>query len=132
MPQDNDHADVPVTKNSKTEGPIPSAWRPVLKNIVDAFVRQDYRLADGVLGVAPVSEETDTQIREYIEDYGAKLVGLPQEAWDTSVCIWMHDHWDALIDLWTEEEGSSDLVMQVRVSEADSRYVVTVHMIYVP
>jgi hypothetical protein len=132
MPPHNDDSDVPVTKNSETEGPIPSAWRPVLKDIVDAFVRQDYRLADGVLGVAPVSEETATQILEYIEDYGAKLVALPQEAWDTSVYIWMHDHWDALIDLWTEEEGSSDLVMQVRVSEADSRYVVTVHMVYVP
>jgi hypothetical protein len=132
MPPHNDHPNVPVTKNSETEGPIPSAWRPVLKDIVDAFVRQDYRLADGILGVAPVSEETATQIREYIEDYGATLVGLPQKAWDTSVCIWMHDHWDALTDLWTEEEGNSDLVMQVRVSEADSRYVVTVHMVYVP
>lgn len=44
----------------------------------------------------------------------------------------MGDHWDALIDLWTEEEGSSDLVMQVRVSEVDSEFLVAVHMVYVP
>lgn len=103
-----------------------------MKDIVDAFVRQDYRLADGVIGVTPVSEQTATQIREYIEEYDAKLVELPQETWNTSVNIWMRDHWDALIDLWTEEQGSSDLVLQVRVSEAGSGYVVTVHMVYVP
>jgi hypothetical protein len=44
----------------------------------------------------------------------------------------MGDHWDALIDLWTEEEGSSDLVLQVHVSEVDSEFLVTVNMVYVP
>jgi hypothetical protein len=128
----NEHTEVPVTKDSENEGPIPSAWRPALKNIVDAFVRHDYRLADGVAGVAPVSEETATQIRTYIQDYGAKLVSLPQESWATSVCIWMDDHWDALIDLWSEEEGSSDLVLQVHVSDVGSEPLVTVYMVYVP
>lgn len=128
----DEHTVVPVTKDSDNEGPIPSAWRPILKNIIDAFVRHDYRLADGVAGVAPVSEETATQIRTYIQEYGAKLVSLPQESWATSVCIWMGDHWDALIDLWTEEEGSSDLVLQVHVSEVDSEFLVTVYMVYVP
>jgi hypothetical protein len=33
----NEHAEVPVTKNSESEGPIPSVWRLTLKNIVDAF-----------------------------------------------------------------------------------------------
>jgi hypothetical protein len=128
----DEHTEVPVTKDLGNEGPIPSVWRPTLKSIVDTFVRHDYRLADGVSGVAPVSEETATQIRTYIQEYGAKLVSLPQESWVTSVCIWMGDHWDALIDLWTEEEGSSDLVMQVRVSEVDSEFLVGVHMVYVP
>jgi hypothetical protein len=128
----NEHTEVPVTKDSENEGPIPSAWRPALKNIVDAFVRHDYRLADGVPGVAPVSEETATQIRAYIQEYGAKLIWLPQESWATSVCIWMGDHWDALIDLWTEEEGRTDLVFQAYVSEVDSEFLVTVYMVYVP
>lgn len=128
----NEQTEIPVTKDSENAGPIPSAWRPTLKNIVDAFVRHDYRLADGIAGVAPVSEETATQIRTYIQEYGAKLVPLPHESWDSSVCIWMVDHWDALIDLWTEEEGSSDLVLQVHVSELGGEPVVTVHMVYVP
>lgn len=132
MRPDNEHAVVPVTKDSENEGPIPSAWRPTLKEIVDAFVRLDYGLADGVPGVAPVSEETALQIREYIEEYGARLVALPEATWDTSVCIWMGNHWDALVDLWTEEEGSSDLVLQVRLAEAADGYAVTVHLVYVP
>ena len=44
----------------------------------------------------------------------------------------MRDHWDALIDLWTEEEGSGDLVLRVRVSEVDSEFLVAVYMVYVP
>jgi hypothetical protein len=128
----DEHTVVPITKDSENEGPIPSAWRPTLKNIVDAFVRHDYRLADGVAGVAPVSDETATQIRTYIQEYGATLVSLPQESWATSVCIWMGDRWDALIDLWTEEEGSSDLALQVHVLEVDSGFPMTVYMVYVP
>jgi hypothetical protein len=128
----NERAVVPVTKDSENEGPIPSAWRPTLQNIVDAFVRHDYSLADEVAGAAPVSQETETQIRTYIQEYGAKLVSLPQESWATSVCIWMGDHWDALIDLWTEEEGSSDLALQVHVSDVGSEPLVNVYMIYVP
>lgn len=127
-----EHLEVPVTKDAHNEGPIPSAWRPVLKSIVDAFARGDYGLKDGLSGVAPISEETAAQVCEYIEDYGAKLIELPPQSWDTSVCIWMGDRWDALVDLWTEDEGRSDLVLQVDVSEADSGYVVAIVMVYVP
>lgn len=132
MQRSDEHTVVLVTKDSENEGPIPSAWRPTLKNIVDAFVRHDYHLTDGLAGVAAVSEETATQIRTYIQEYGATLVLLPQESWATSACIWTGDHWDALIDLWTEEEGNSDLVLQVHVSEVGGEFLVTVYMVYVP
>lgn len=79
-----------------------------------------------------MSEKTATQIRTYIQGYGATLVSIPQASWATSVCIWMGDHWDALIDLWTEEEGISDLVLHVHVSEVGSESLVTVYMVYVP
>lgn len=132
MQPHNEQPEIPVVRNSESEGPIPSAWRPILTNIVDAFVRHDYGLADPIMGVTPVPAATATQVGRYIEEYGATLIALPQASWDTSVCIWMEDHWDALIDLWTKEEGSSDLVLQVHVSEVESKYVVTVYMVYVP
>jgi hypothetical protein len=127
-----DNAEIPVRKDAEREGPIPSAWRPVLSRIVEALADHDYCLNVSVAGVAPVSAKTAEQIRCYIQNYGATLTALPDEVWNTSVCIWMGDHWDALIDLWTDEEGSSDLVLQVRISESDGAYVVDLHMVYVP
>lgn len=127
-----DSGDVAVVKDSYSEGPIPTAWRPTLESIVDAFARHDYGLADGVPGVRPLSTDSASHIRGAIEDYGATLVPLPPASWTTSVCIWMGGHWDALVDLWTEEEGSSDLVLQGRVEEADDGFDITVHMVYVP
>jgi hypothetical protein len=106
----------PITKDAENEVQIPADWRPVLAHIVDAFVRHDYRLSIGVPGVAPVSKETAAQIERYIKNYGATLIQLPKESWNTSACIWMEDRWDALIDLWTAEEGRSDLVLQVHIS----------------
>ena len=57
---------------------------------------------------------------------------LPEETWDSSVCIWMGVRWDALIDLWTSSEGRSDLVLSLRVSEDGSGFKFDVYMVYVP
>ena len=74
-----------------------------------AFVQRDYRLSAGVPGVAPVTDDTAAHIEKYIENYGEALVELPEETWDSSVCIWQGKCWDALVDLWTRAEGRSDL-----------------------
>lgn len=123
--------EVPAVKD-EAQRPIPSAWRPVFVGIVDAFVRHDYLLQAGVPGVAPVSEDTAAHIRDYVQDYGATLAALPEESWETSVCMWTGTHWDALVDLWTEEEGRSDLVLQARVRETGDGDMVDIHMVYVP
>jgi hypothetical protein len=70
--------------------------------------------------VAPVSAETAKQIREYLEDYGATLVALDPDTWESSVSLWMGDKWEVLVDLWTEEEGRSDLVLHLYVREDGS------------
>jgi hypothetical protein len=112
--------------------PIPLAWRQTFRDIVTAFVAGDYRLEGGVTGVEPVSAETATQIQNYIQDYGTTLVELPEDTWDSSVCIWTGSSWDALIDLWTQEEGRSDLVLQTRVTKSDPDLSVRLHLVYVP
>lgn len=126
-----DESEIPPVKD-EAERLIPSAWRPTFVRIVDALVRRDYRLQAGVPGVAPVSEDTAAHIRDYVQDYGATLAALPEESWETSLCHWTGSHWDALVDLWTEEEGRSDLVLEVRVRETDDGCLVNVHMVYVP
>ena len=121
-----------AVKDEKTQLPIPSAWRLVICEVVKALVNHDYNISDALPEVEPISAETATQIREYIQDYGETLTELPKEAWSTSVCIWMGEHWDALIDLWTISEGRSDLVLSVKVTEANNNFRFHIYMVYVP
>ena len=120
-------------KESGAQQPIPTAWRPIICAIVRAFVSHDYQLKAGVAGVSAVSTETAEQISRYIQDYGSDLVPLPEATWDSSVCMWQEDRWDALIDLWSVSEGRSDLVLSLHVSEVQGGGLeFCVYMVYVP
>ena len=121
-----------VEKDEENERPIPTVWRSTFSKIVDAFSKKDYSLSSGIAGVSSVSNETATHIKEYIQDYGEELVQLSDETWDSSICIWMGNHWDVLIDLWTAGEGRSDLVLGAQVTEEDSSYIIDIGMVYVP
>lgn len=124
--------EVPVLKND-SENAVPTCWRPVLRGIVDALAAKDFALEGGVLGVESVSSAQAEHIQNYVENYGAMLVTLPDEAWETSLCMWNgRDSWDVLVDLWTQTEGRSDLVLSVRVKEKASDYAFKIHMVYVP
>jgi hypothetical protein len=122
----------PAVKDKDAEHPIAGAWRPMLAEVVRSFVEGDYGLAEGVRGVEPVSAETAEHIRAYLADYGATLVELPDDTWRTSVAQWMGTGWDILVDLWTAEEGRSDLVLAGWVDETDAGPHLTIHMVYVP
>ena len=124
--------DVLPVKDETAERPIPTAWRPVYRQIVEALVRKDYRLESGILGVQQVSAQTAAQIRDYIDSYGADLVTLSEETWKSSICIWIDPFWDVLVDLWTESEGRSDMVLSTRVREEEQGYVFEIYMVYVP
>jgi hypothetical protein len=119
-------------KDENAAGPIASAWRPVLREIVAAFARGDYPLERGLPGVSPISAEKADQIRNYIASYGETVTNLPEEAWTTSECQWMGTHWELLVDLWTVESGESDLVLNVRVFEHDGDFRYEVDSVHVP
>jgi hypothetical protein len=121
-----------LANKDEVERPIPTAWRGVLQDIVEAFVAGDYRLERGIASVEPVSTETAVRIAGNLRDFGATLVALPEATWISSVCIWFGDHWDALIDLWTRDEGPSDLVLHVRVADASPGFYFKIHLVYVP
>jgi hypothetical protein len=132
MTDSNSDAEVLAVKDESHQLPIPSAWRPVFRKIVGAIVQRDYRLSAGVPGVAPVADNTAAQIEKYIAGYGETLVDLPEETWDSSVCIWQVKRWDALVDLWTRREGRSDLVLSAHVFESDAGFEFHIDMVYVP
>ncbi|WMJ68356.1 hypothetical protein [Stenotrophomonas sp. 24(2023)] len=73
-----------------------------------------------------------TSAQEYIRAYGAHLKALPEESWNSSLCIWYGEFWNVLVDLYTEEEGRSDLVLQVHIHEAPNGYRYDVIQVYVP
>jgi len=127
----NDETALPI-KDEEAEHPIPLVWRPTFSAIVRAFTKGDYQLACGVAGVDPVSAERAEQMQGYVVDYGATLVELPDDTWDTSVAQWYDPYWDFLVDLWTAEEGPSDLVLSGRVVETADGYRFTLSLVYVP
>jgi hypothetical protein len=88
--------------------------------------------SSSVAGVDAVSPKTADHIRRYLQSYGATLVELPEAAWETSVAQWMETHWDVLVDLWTAEEGPSDLVLAGEMRDTDDGPRFSIHLVYVP
>ena len=121
-----------VEKNEDNELPIPSIWRLKFKEIISAFVKEDYNLSSEIKNVTPVSVETAKQIKEYIEDYGEQLIELPNETWNSSTYIYYGNYWNVLIDLYTKEEGFSDLVLNAEIRENNNEYIIDIKLVYVP
>lgn len=122
----------PAVKDPDAAHPIAGAGRPMLREGVRRFVQGDDHLAQGVPGVEPVSTATAEQVGDYLAHYGATLAELPDDTWQMSVAQWMETHWDILVDLWTAEEGRSDLVPEGKVIETSTGPRLTFHMVYVP
>ena len=112
--------------------PVPDAWKGTLCSIVRAFLRKDFCLSAPITGVDPVADEVASQIEEFISDYGVSLIELPHETWNSSCAQWMGDRWNVLVDLWSEEEGRSDLVLECVVTESNEDFRFKVHLVYVP
>lgn len=122
---------VPV-KDGASERPIPHAWRDALAAMVHALARGDYSLTSLPDWCIKPTPEDAARIGAAISAYGATLTELPAASWDTSVCIWYDPVWDALVDLWSVEEGRSDPVLHARIRETDSGYGYEAHLVYVP
>lgn len=125
-------ADKVPRKDIDQAHPIAMSWRPVLVEIVNAFVKGDYELKEGIPWVDPVSAETADHIRKSIAGYGATLTDIPEATWKTSCAQWMGDRWEVLVDLWTREEGRSDLVLHLNAFESNDGYRFEIYLVYVP
>ena|SRR5689334_23253977 len=121
-----------AVKDEDAAHPVAATWRPTLCEIVHAIVHGDLSVGTAIEGVEPVSSETAEHIKANVATYGASLVELPEETWETSVAQWMGTHWEVLVDLWTREEGRSDLVLHLFVVEVGGAPRFSVHLVYVP
>jgi len=123
---------IPIRKDTVKQQLVPSIWQDTLTKIVEALKNKDYQLKKKIPGVEKLSEDDALMIAQNIKDYGDELISLPQKSWETSACLYMGDFWDVFIDLYTEEDGYSDLVLSLRVYESNSDYIFKVHSVYVP
>lgn len=127
-----DEVVMPV-KNEDREQPVPEVWRPALSAIVESLIRDDRVLVADLAVVRPMSGDLSQACRDAVQGYGdVTLVSLPQDTWETSVCRWQGDRWQCLVDLWTAQEGRSDLVLDVDVFEDGAGYRYSVNLVYVP
>lgn len=113
------------------ERPIPNSWRPTIVQIVEEFSQYRYNLTD-LPNVDPVDGSTAAIIERIIKKYGCSLVSLPEETWNSSISVWDDGYWVAIVDLFTIEEGRSDLVLHLNITENNAGYKFNVHLVYVP
>ena len=119
-------------KNEEIEQEIPIEWRPIIVQIVED-IRNRHLGHRNTLGhgVSIDSSETDL-IYQNVSHYGDELISLPEHTWQTSVCRWMGSYWHLLIDLFTAEEGLSDLVLFLDVYEQEGSTSFKVRSLHVP
>jgi hypothetical protein len=119
-------------KDPDAEHPLAASWRPIFHEVVHAFVQGDYSTSHSLPQVRSIEPETANRMRAYVESYGATLVELPDQSWQSSVAQWMDTHWEVVVDLWTAEEGRSDLALHARVFEGKDNFEIQVEGVWVP
>ncbi len=99
---------------------MPERFRPLIAAVVARLADADYDgiRRDGLLGC----DLPDNDFAMYVREYPATLVPLPEEAWsvDLSFVQPLDDGsgWYFLVDLWTREEGRSDLTLEGTLYES--------------
>lgn len=89
-------------------------------------------MARGIPSVTPPPKNDVDQVKSYLAGYGEALAELPDETWSSSISQWNGSHWELFVDLWTVQSGRSDLVLCLRVFEAEGGYRFEVESLYVP
>ncbi len=118
---------------SKSEGelPIPTIWRKVFYDIVESFKADNFTLDHDMNDVDSISDDEAKYNKNNILAYGESLGSLDGNTWETSICRWMGDHWDVLVDLNTLD-GESDLVLFATVRDENGKFRYKVNSVHVP
>ena len=97
---------------------IPTSIIPVLKDLVHDLVGANF---DKIEGDGRMGRLDRGQLAAAIQRYGRQLVEVPDEGYDSADSYEIRTaatpSWGIDLDLWTAEEGHSDLTLSVTVSE---------------
>lgn len=121
-----------VQKNDAQELPIPRIWRDILLKIVDAVNSGNFAFREIDPNVQELDDKNAEFIRSYVQGFGVLQFSMPSKAWNSSIYRWMDGYWQLLIDLYSGQGDETDLVLFVRVNEADMNYRFSVQHIIVP
>ena len=113
---------------------VPERWRLAIVEVVHRLVVRDYAglAQDGF--VRDATTTVDDSVGDWIEDYPATLVELPSEAWLHASCGKIKTErgaWWLVVDLWTKEEGRSDLSLEGTVRDDGTNVRVEIANVHV-
>jgi hypothetical protein len=91
--------------------------RSIALEVVDLLVREDY---DSLAQRCAKSRLTPSDLRAVIRDYGRKLASPPIDAYEGLDAVQVKGAavptWSVRVPLWTEEEGRSDLTLDLTIA----------------
>jgi hypothetical protein len=114
-----------------TDDPVPERFRPLLSRVVDLVAAGD---VDGLRRDPQITLADPDDPLYWVRDYPATVVSLPEEAWRFAGAFTAGGDgcpWYVHLDLWTAEEGRSDLTLEAEVREHRDGLVVEVENIHV-
>ncbi len=110
---------------------IDPGFVPALRDLVHELVERNYRKLeeDGRAG-----RLTAEELEFALNRYRRRLVDPPGEAFETAKATQISGdkrQWAILLDLWTAEEGQSDLTLEVSLRRMDGGVVVLIDDLHV-
>jgi hypothetical protein len=94
---------------------VPLNLIPVIRELVHELVKGNY---EGLEADGRAGRLTAEELRQSITSYGGTIIELPNEAFETADAIPIEGEpncWAVDVDLWTAEEGQSDLTLSLTV-----------------
>ena len=100
---------------------VSQALTSICREMVDFLVRKEYELAVERCSTSRLSSEV---LRDVVADYGRRLVSPPSEAYRDLDAIALKgtpvQTWSVAVPLWSEEEGRSDLTLELTIALSSS------------
>ena len=91
--------------------------RSIVGRIIEQLVRGDYERA---IDQSKNARLTSEQLARVIREYGRKLVEPPSTAYNNLDAVAVNGAsvptWSVRVPLWTEEEGRSDLTLELTIA----------------
>lgn len=105
---------------------IPKELIPALRDVVHELVVGNFAKleADGRAG-----RLTAKDLQQVLSDYGRTLIDLPDEELNVGDAFRLENEenaWGVDLDLWTAEEGRSDLTLRMTVRKADKGVLIEI------